>query len=63
MANRILHSLLFSDDPIIFAQDEEDVRKNYMIKKLTEEYKNCDYTIGLNKTAYRAWEQVGYLDI
>jgi len=34
--NRILYSLLFADNQVIFAQDEDDMRS--MIKKLIEEY-------------------------
>jgi hypothetical protein len=36
--NRIFHSLLFEDDQIIVAQDEDDMR--CMMTRLTDEYKN-----------------------
>lgn len=48
--NKILHSLLFADDQIVFAQDEDDMI--YMLRKLKEEYEKWGLNINLEKTEY-----------
>lgn len=45
-----LTNLLFADDQVIFACDEEDT--DYMLRKLDEEYKKWGLNINLNKTEY-----------
>lgn len=48
--NSTLHSLLFADDQIVFAQDEEDME--YMLRKLTEEFEKWGLKLNYQKTEY-----------
>ena len=50
MDDDILCSLLFADDQVIVAEDEEDI--NYMYRKLEEEYEKWGLEINLDKTQY-----------
>lgn len=45
-----LHSLLYADDQIVFAQDEEDME--YMLRKLKEEFQSWGLKINFKKTEY-----------
>lgn len=48
--NSTLHSLLFADDKVIFAQDQDDME--YMLRKLKEECEKWGLTINFQKTEY-----------
>lgn len=48
--DKTLHSLLFADDQVIFAGDEDDMI--YMVNKLMEEYRKWGLNINLQKTEY-----------
>lgn len=45
-----LHTLLFADDQIIIAEDEDDI--NYTMRKLTETYEKWGLKINFDKTKY-----------
>uniref|UniRef100_T1H9Z7 Reverse transcriptase domain-containing protein n=1 Tax=Rhodnius prolixus TaxID=13249 RepID=T1H9Z7_RHOPR len=45
-----LHSLLFADDQVMIANDEEDI--NYMARNLAEEYRKWGLEINIEKTEY-----------
>jgi len=44
------HSLLFADDQIVIALDEDDIK--YMMRNLTETYERWGLKINFNKTKY-----------
>jgi len=46
--DKFLYTLLFADDQVVVAMDEQD--SNYMIRKLHEEYKNWGLDINYEKT-------------
>ena len=48
--DKTLHSLMFADDQLIVAQDEEDI--TYMLRKLKEEYDKWGLSINFKKTEY-----------
>lgn len=48
--DKTLHSLMFADDQLIVAQDEEDMI--YMLRKLKEEYDKWGLLINFKKTEY-----------
>lgn len=48
--NEHLYTLCFADDQVIIAQDEEDIC--YMLRKLTEAYKEAGMEINYKKTEY-----------
>lgn len=50
MEDGTIYSLLFADDQVILAEDEEDV--SYMFRKLVEEYEKWGLEINLQKTEY-----------
>lgn len=50
MEDESLYSLLFADDQIIVAEDEDDV--NYMFRKLVEELEKWGLEINIEKTQY-----------
>uniref|UniRef100_T1H9Y0 Uncharacterized protein n=1 Tax=Rhodnius prolixus TaxID=13249 RepID=T1H9Y0_RHOPR len=43
-----LHSLLFADDQVLIANDEEDI--NYLVRKQAEEYRKWGLEINTEKT-------------
>lgn len=45
-----LYTLLFADDQVITANDEDDA--SFMIRKLTEEYKKLGLKLNSNNTEY-----------
>lgn len=45
-----IHTLLFADDQLILAEDEDDA--NYMLRKLIEEYEQWGLELNLKKTQY-----------
>ena len=45
-----MHSLLFADDQVIFAQEKEDME--YMVRKLKEEFELWGLKINMSKTEY-----------
>lgn len=45
-----LHTILFADDQVIIAEDEEDMK--YMLTKLIEEYNNWGLEVNTEKTKY-----------
>lgn len=59
---KFLHTLLFSDDQVVIATDEDDI--NYVIRKLTETYEKWGLIINFDMTKYLAiGENIEPLDI
>lgn len=50
IGNQCRTNLLFANDQVIKANDEEDM--DYMILKLIEQYENWELTINITKTEY-----------
>lgn len=50
IGDTVLHTLLFADDQVIIAGDEDDAA--YMFRKLQEEYNKWGLTINIKKTEY-----------
>uniref|UniRef100_T1I4L4 Reverse transcriptase domain-containing protein n=1 Tax=Rhodnius prolixus TaxID=13249 RepID=T1I4L4_RHOPR len=47
-----LSNLLFADDQVLIAQDEEDINYTSMLRKLKEEYAKWSLEINFIKTEY-----------
>ncbi|KAG8333849.1 hypothetical protein J6590_102119 [Homalodisca vitripennis] len=45
-----IFTLLFADDQVVVAEDEEDLE--YMLRKLTEEYEGWGLEVNMDKTQY-----------
>jgi len=50
IGNSCLYTLLFADDQVVIANDEEDI--TYMTRKLIDEYRGWGLNINLSKTEY-----------
>ena len=57
IGNEILYTLLFADDQVLIAGDEEDA--SYMLGKLKEEYVKWGLEINFQKTEYLALGETG----
>lgn len=50
IGDEVIHTLLFADDQVLIAGDEDDAA--YMFRKLQDEYRRWGLTINIKKTVY-----------
>ncbi|XP_030768215.1 uncharacterized protein LOC115891796 [Sitophilus oryzae] len=60
IGNHCLTTLLFADDQVIVANDEEDI--DYMLRKLKEEYAEWGLKMNMTKTEYLKMADDGQVD-